>query len=250
LARGEALAKARRLEKASEATKVIGSIFILAGMAFLIFRFYRNLDRVGAAQSLEELGGVLYDMLIAPLLVILTGVVLQELSATLRKRARRLEEEFRNELLGLIEVYGRISLNDLAAKVNMSPREVESLLARLAREGAFKGVISEDGYVYYSREALVPAPVVSPATVAGEDVERGGGGTVVVEPAMAETVPGAPSQEPPSEDKAPGGEQEELPEDVRRELEELERAYREGLISREAYEKARRELESRSGRLQ
>jgi len=243
---GSSLSRARNLARAAEASRVAGVALILVGIVFLLANFYRYIGRVSAAASVEELGGVLYDMLVAPLVVIGLGVAFQELSAALRRRAERLEEEFKNEMLGLIEVYGRIRLQDLAARLGLSPRDVESLLARYAREGSFKGVIGEDGYVYSSRDLVVPAPVV-PAAAAGEDVERGGGGgTVVVEPGGAQS----PEAQPGEGGEAVAGGEEGLPEDVRRELEELERAYREGLISREAYERARRELESRIGRRQ
>jgi len=229
--------KVRNLTRAAEVARIIGSLLVAAGIIFLLLNFYKNFSRVSAAQSLEELGNILYSILIGPLLAVLLGVAFQELSLTLKRRAKRLEDEFREELLGLIEVYSRIRLEDLAARVGASPREVESLLARYFREGIFKGAIGEDGYVYSSRENVIPTSLVTvvPGPV-GDDVERGGGGTVVVE------SPKAPSEHGIQE--AESGE-DNVHKEIMRELEELERAYREGLISKDAYEKAKRELESR-----
>jgi len=241
LARGrDLMARAEKLKQAAGIVRLAGAIFMAGGIVLLILGFYRNLGRLETAATLEELGRAIYGIILVPLALIIVGIVFLEAARVLARAARRAETELREEVLGLIEVYGRIRLEDLAAKLGLPQDEVVSLLARYAREGVFGGRIGEDGYVYSAREPALPVPIVAGA--AGEEsVEPGGGGTVVVEqpPEPQGGQPTATVEQPPGE----------VPEEVRRQLEELERAYREGLISREAYERARRELEeSMSGR--
>ncbi len=222
----------RILWAAGLAVSVLGYGLLVYGVYLLVDVLLRLVPVLGAAGSLGALARILYEALMTPLAFVFAGLFVGYLAGLLRSAARRAWDEYVKTLIGYIEARGAVTLQELAARFEVEPRQLEELLAKLRAEGVFKGYIGGDGVVYASHAAPAQAGYAAPQR---QEVEPGEPGEVAHAEADEVRVPlesfetlespGAAAGEAGGE---PGG-------GVEDEMRRLEEMYRRGLISEETY---------------
>lgn len=82
---------------------------------------------------------------------IFAAIALSRLSRYIEIERLQISSNLDNEIVGTINIYGTISLQELSGKFGMKVDEVERWIAKLSAERKFYGVIDKDTMRVYSR---------------------------------------------------------------------------------------------------
>jgi hypothetical protein len=231
------LAKIRVLDITADILKITASALAVIGVVILVLNLIQNLEYIEPiieANDTSAFFSWLYRVLATPIILFAASSIVGAVARVMAKRAETGYQNFVKELIGRIRMYKRIAISDLARFFGESPRNIESILARLSHEGVFKGYVEKGVVVYSEQETMAPVPpVISSPARNEEDVER-----IDVEADLGETRIVAPEAESGARDTSSIAEVG----DINERIEKLREAYEKGLISRETYEKMLREL--------
>ncbi|MEM4981967.1 MAG: PCI domain-containing protein [Candidatus Bathyarchaeia archaeon] len=84
------------------------------------------------------------SILIQFIFFIFAAIVVSRLSKYIENERLQISSNLDNEIVGTINIYGTISLQELSGKFGMKVDEVEKWIAKLSAERKFYGVIDKD----------------------------------------------------------------------------------------------------------
>lgn len=119
----------------SYALDLIAITFLIYALYEFLYPFILLIGRGTAVKFSTE-------TLVSILTLLSLAIIILRVNEYIKTERNLLIDSLNKELLGTIDLYGTITMKELSGKMKMSSDTLEKYLAKLAREGIFKGTIN------------------------------------------------------------------------------------------------------------